>query len=243
MTPVLVSGASVNANCGKLAYDSETLSLPNYYQATTGDDYQTPVEIKIETDDESIVIDYKANDFERDWKGAKLLAKFNNHLYKDIVFESPYYLSHKVSDYCLGWTMSAPNITIVNEDSVKNHDMYGLVIDRFILAHKTQFDFHKLTYTQLDKDKVDVGCGNLEYIPHFWTNKLDPRSELVWKQKDYEQEEKWRFHLKSDSMDLVGVHNFVIEVHSDIMKMEPHFYFTVRIEILPCFVRDTDLHA
>ena len=64
--------------------------------------------------------------------------------------------------------------------------MYGLVIERYILSVETLFDFHKLTYTQLDKTKVDVGCGNLEYIPHFWTSKLDPRSELVWKQKDYE---------------------------------------------------------
>ena len=55
-----------------------------------------------------------------------------------------------------------------------------MLIRRFVLAEDTILDFSKLDYTQQkDKSKVNVGCGNLEYIPHLWTDKNDPRSQLV----------------------------------------------------------------
>lgn len=104
----------------------------------------------IETSNESQVIDYAANNFERDWNNAQLLAKFENNTYNDIVFTSPFTLSHKISDYCLGWTLSQPNITIVNEESVFRSVQYPapvMMIDRFVLASETLFDFSKLDYT------------------------------------------------------------------------------------------------
>lgn len=65
---------------------------------------------------------------------------------------------------------------------------------------------------------------------------------MVYKDtSDFDQGDKWRFHLKSDTNQFIGVHEFLIEVHSDVMKLEPNFNFVIKIEILPCKVRDTNL--
>lgn len=53
-----------------------------------------------------------------------------------------------------------------------------MLIERYILAYDTIFDFSFLHYTQLDTSKVDVGCGNLVYKPHIWTNPPDVEDHL-----------------------------------------------------------------
>ena len=115
-----------------------------------------------------------------------------------------------------------------------------MTIKRFVLAEETVFDFSLLTYTQLDKDKVDVGCGKLEYIPHFWTDKKDIRNQLLYA-KDFDQDKSKRINLRSDTNDFLGNHTFIMEVHSDVLKLEPHFKFEISIQILPCYVRDVDV--
>ena len=56
-----------------------------------------------------------------------LQAKFDHAEYNvnhPILFANPYPLSHKISDYCLGWTMSQPNLTIFNDETVYEWELY-----------------------------------------------------------------------------------------------------------------------
>ena len=53
-----------------------------------------------------------------------------------------------------------------------------MFVSKYLLSEDTVFDFALLNYTQIDEDKVGVGCGNLEYIPKFWT-KPDPLAKLI----------------------------------------------------------------
>lgn len=62
---------------------------------------------------------------------------------------------------------------------------------KYLLSEETIFDFTYVSYQQIDLTKIDEGCGNLVYKPHFWTNdpwvlKNDPwsrdfRQDLIWK--------------------------------------------------------------
>ena len=117
-------------------------------------------------------------------------------------------------------------------------------MSKYAMALETIFDFSYLDYTQRkDTSKVNTGCGNLQYIPHLWTDPFDMRSNLIFKLgTDYVQEEGLRFHVDAPGDVYIGIYDFIVEVHSDVMLMEPHYNFIVRIEILPCFVRETNLH-
>lgn len=47
-----------------------------------------------------------------------------------------------------------------------------MLINKTVLSEKTIFEFSLLDYTQTDKNKVNVGCGNLVYKPHFLSGEV-----------------------------------------------------------------------
>ena len=219
-------------------------------QNTASQDGATPVEVKIETSDETLVKQYKNKNFELDWEpdAGWLTAVFALHP-SDIVFTWHDPIAVKISDYCLGWTLSGIGITINNPKTVykyipkvTKHDP-ALRIEKYLLSEETLFEFQFPRYHQIvDKSRVDFGCGNLQYTPVFWTD-TDIRSKLVWNlDMDYIQTESLRFHVDSIYKELRGLHKFEIKIESDVMTHEPHFNIPIEIYVAPCFVRGLDFH-
>ena len=55
-------------------------------------------------------------------------------------------------------------------------------------------------------------------------------------------EKSLQFAINVSDEAVLGYHEFIIEVHSDIMKLEPHHFFTIAVKVLPCFVKNLDKH-
>ena len=206
--PVLRSGKDLQETCGLFKYDITTLAPPSFYTVVDSADYTTPIQMSIESADETIVLDYGPM-FERNWTGALLTGYFPSGLYPELVFKSPFKLWHQVSDYCLGWKYRPLELKVLNDETVvgySSEETPTIGIRKYLLSEETIFQFAFVSYQQLDLTKIDTGCGNLVYKPHFWTNdewilKNDPwnrdfRQDLIWKDDaDYIQEEGLRFHV------------------------------------------------
>ena len=124
--------------------------------------------LDFDTSDESLVRDKPTYDDE--WESS-ITVKFG--VYETI--EAPWRIRFKVSDYCMGWTMSNATITVVNEDSVKEKSLKddpGMSVTKYVLSKPTIIDFSLLDYTQAVSMLVNDGCDNLVYTPHLLTDKI-----------------------------------------------------------------------
>lgn len=199
--PILASGTAwsnpLETRCGRLTYHFRQATdaafteyfVPDFFSVEDAPyDGSTSVKLSLYSSDELIVLN-EAN-FEFYWSTV-LEVRFEEDVYKDMVtYTYPFDLTFRVTDYCLGWTMSMANITILNPELNTVH--YNEVepkmsISKYILSPVTQFDFSLLTYTQMvELDRVDTGCGALVYTPLYFIE--EPQAHLVYTIEDeYEQ--------------------------------------------------------
>ena len=162
MSPTLPSGDSFLTTCGPLLY-SVLSAFPSFYNTTLpAYDVSTSRGIQLDfwSSQESLVVN-EAN-FEHVWTD-RVFAQVKN--YPDFRFNSPWTVTFKISDYCLGWTMSPAKIKIVNADSVEQASLADptMLIKKLAVSDTTIFEFSLLDYTQTDLSKVNEGCGNLVY--------------------------------------------------------------------------------
>lgn len=113
-SPTLASGDLFLTNCGPLLY-SVLSAFPSFYNYTLpfyGDSTSKGILLDFWSDQESLVVNEP--NFEHVWTD-RVFTQFKN--YPDIRFNSPWAVTIKVSDYCLGWTMSPAKISILSADS------------------------------------------------------------------------------------------------------------------------------
>ena len=103
MRPELFSGENLEDRCGRLVYTIRTMPVSNDFVFTDAPyDGSTGTQLTLSSSDETIVLD--ETDFEYYWSTV-LEAQLEE--YSDLLtYIYPLDLTFRVTDYCLGWTMS-----------------------------------------------------------------------------------------------------------------------------------------
>lgn len=100
--------------------------------------------LDFDTSDESLV---RGKPFYDDQWESSITVQFSIY---DLTVKAPWQIKFKVSDYCMGWTMSNATITVVNEESVKDKSLKddpGMSITKYVLSEPTIIEFNLLDYT------------------------------------------------------------------------------------------------
>ena len=115
MRPELYSGENLEERCGRLVYTLKSEPKPNFFVLTDAPyDGSTGIQLALSSSDETIVL--SETNFEYDWSTV-LEAQLEE--YSDLItYIYPLDLTFRVTDYCLGWTMSNVEIILQDEEGV-----------------------------------------------------------------------------------------------------------------------------
>ena len=101
-----------------MTYEITVEEFPEYFDVTPSESSngKTGIHVHVWTKNEEYVKDY-APSFARDW-GATAILTATLDLYPTIIYQSHFDLTFRLSDYCLGWTFSERNFTILNHHTI-----------------------------------------------------------------------------------------------------------------------------
>ena len=119
--PSLPSGEVLEDRCGPIKYRFRNSALPTYANGTQIFEYteppyygETSCMLSVESNVEELVKDL--NNFEFYWN--TVLDAYVYEYWPSIIWTYPNTLQFRITDYCLGWTMSRANITFDKASTV-----------------------------------------------------------------------------------------------------------------------------